>query len=507
MLQLHDTTQYDQSKELLAHAAKLLEAASGQKNDPPGSPAGPYLHGPAGLFNERGLANPVFSAIPLPKAGVADSLPVLNGSRMLGGEFGGLDANFVTMLTGVTKGAADTFSNQPTTACADGPIGGLLKMCSIVNPYGNFVVSTNEVDMDRAGRLADRCDDFAAQLANTPVFSPLMAKPTSAPSLNNAINNELAARIFEMLVSFGRMFGRRTWIGSPANNSGERKDILGLEIQVNTGTHVDAMSSAICTAADPDVKNFNFSLVTGAAKDIIQYLEMVDNYIHWNASQQGLTIDDGFMALRPELWLVLSSVIPVRQYQAALQQINLFTNGRVMVNANDAQRDRNDYRRELNIPLNGRIVRVVPDDTMSELNVTTASQLSAGQYASDIFYIPTRVNGIPVTYWECWDHDNAQSRAIAQWVNGLLTFSTDGGRFRWHVNFKNGCLKINVKFKPRLMLHTPQLAWRISNVAYEPLQHLRSYDPDSVYFADGGRAEGTTQQYYRPWATTTLGSL
>lgn len=508
MLQLHNTQQYDQVKQTLELASKSLDLLVGQKNDPPLAPVGPYLHGPAGLFNDRNLANPVFSAIMTPLGGVVDELPVLNGSRLMGGEFGGFDANFVTMLTGVTQGALDTFSNQPTTACADGPIGGLIKLCSIVNPYGNFVMSTREVEIDRAGRVADRCDTFAAQLANMPPFGPLFAKPTATPSLNNALNNELAARIWEMIISGGRMFSPRVWIGSPTNNSGERRDILGLETQINTSTHVDALTSVVCTAADPDVKNFNYSLVTGTAKDIIEYLEMCDNYVRWNARKQGITIEDGFIALRPELWLVLSEVIPVRQYQAALTQMAALNtmhanaNSNVMVNATGAQQDRNMYRSSMLIPLNGRMVRIVEDDSIPEDNVQTANQLIAGQYASDINFIVTRANGIPVTYWEVWDHDNAQSRAIQQWVGGTLTFSSDGGKFRWHVNYKNGCLKINVKFKPRLMLHTPQLCWRISNVAYQPLQHLRSYDPSSNYFSDGGRTEGTTTRYYAPWSPT-----
>ena len=73
------------------------------------------------------------------------------------------------------------------------------------------------------------------------------------------------------------------WIGSPTNNSGERRDILGLETQINVNTHADAHSSELCHAADSDVKDFNYSLITGNEKDIIQYLEMMDNYVRWNA--------------------------------------------------------------------------------------------------------------------------------------------------------------------------------------------------------------------------------
>lgn len=504
---LHTDKNYDAAKAKLAEAWSAMEKmATGQKNDPPLTPAGPYLHGPAGLFNDRNLANPVISAIMTPLGGVVDELPVLDGSRMLGGEYGGLDANFVTMLTGVTAGDLDSFDNQPTAACADGPVGGLMKLCSIVNSYGNYVMSTREVEIDRAGRLADRCDQFTAQLANMPAFAPMFAKPTTTPSLNNAINNELAARIWEMVISHTRMFAPRVWTGSPTNNSGERRDILGLETQINVNTHVDALSSAICHAADPDVKDFNYSQITGNAKDIIQYLEMMDNYVRWNARKQGLTIDDAFIAMRPELWLVLTEVVTVRQYQAAMAQMAHFqgSGGRLMVDARAAQTERNQMRNTMLIPLNGRMVRVVEDDTIPEDNVTTNANLQAGQYASDVYFIPTRVNGIPVTYWETWNHDNMQSRTIQQYAGPYATFSTDGGKFRWHANYKNGCLKLNVKFKPRLMMHTPQLAYRLQNVAYEPLQHLRTFDPnDANYFFNGGRSEGDTQTYYSPWSPST----
>jgi hypothetical protein len=498
----------DEAAESNFYAAQLIDqwqskAQMGRKNDPPGTPAIPYNHGPRGLFNDRSTDNRVFSALMLPLGGVADSLPVYNGGRVVDDEYGGVDLAYTTILTGVTSGAADSFSNQPTTACADGPVGGLRKLCSIVNVYGNYKVSTREVEIDRAGRLADRCDDVTLQLMNMPTMSPILGRPTTTPSLTNALANELAARIFESMVSFVRMFAPRVWTGSPTNNSGERKDILGLETQINTGTHVDALSSSICTAADPDVKAFGFSLVTGSGRDIIEYLEMADNYAHWNARKQGATIDDGFFAMRPELFLVLSEVLPIRQFQAALRQMALFSGGQANVDARDMQSERNRIRNQMTIPINGRMVTVIEDDTLPEQNVTTTGNLLAGQYASDIYYIPTVVNGIPVTYWDVWNHDNVQSRAIQNWMGPNVGFTSDGGRFRWDVNAKNGCLKLNVRVKPRLMLHTPQFCTRITNVAYQPLQHLRSWDPASNYFFDGGRLEGSAQLFYAPWSVET----
>lgn len=512
--QVRDSRQsvQDEIAEYNFYAAKWLESQGGmtsvgRKNDPPGSPVGPYQHGPSGLFNDRNLDNRVFSAVASPMGGVADSIPVYNAGRLFNDEYGGADAAFTTILTGVTAGALDTFSNQPTAACADGPVPGTMKLCSIVNAFGNYKGSTREVEIDRAGRIADRVDNLTMQLMNLPPLGPILGRPTTTPSVANAMANELAGRIFEMIISYQRMFAPRIWIGSPTNNSGERKDILGLETQINTNTHVDATSSAICTAANPDIKNFNYSLVTGTAKDIIQYLEMGEEYVHFKARQQGLTIDDAIIAMRPELFNVISEVLPVRAFQAALTQMASFAGGRVNVDGRDMLNERNRIRREMTIPLNGRLVTIVQDDTMTEENVTTTGNLLAGQYACDVYYIPTVVNGFPVFYWDTWNHDNAQSRMIESWAGPYTTFTTDGGRFRWDVNFKNGCLKLNMRMKPRLMLHTPQLCVRWQHVAYQPLQHFSSWDPNSSYFTDGGRAEGGLPTYYAPWSTTVPTSL
>ena len=136
------------------------------KNDPPLSPVSPYLHGPSGLFNRRDRDNPVFSTIMSPMMGVAESLPLFNGARNLDNQFGGVDAAFDSLITGTSAGALDDFANQPTAPCQDGPVGGLLSFCTMVNTFGNYKMATREVDINRAGRVTDYVDAFAVQVAN-----------------------------------------------------------------------------------------------------------------------------------------------------------------------------------------------------------------------------------------------------------------------------------------------------------------------------------------------------
>lgn len=475
-----------------------------RKNDPPFSPAGPYLHGQNGLFNRRDRSNPVFSAIMAPMMGVADALPVFNGSRFLNNEFGGTDVAFESLITGVTAGQLDDFANQPTQPCQDGPTGGLLQFCSMVNTFGNYKESTRELEMDRAGRVFDMTDAFTVQVANT-FPKGLFATSTDTPSLQNAVNNELAARIWEMTIGFQRMFAPRVFIGSPTNNSGEKRDIVGLDIHINKGNKIDSSSQTLCAAANSDVKNFGNAIV-GSTTNIMRYIEMADAFVTFKARRQGLGTPEYIIAMRPELWQEITEIIPVQKYQKVIAAINNITNGRATVDSRVAYEDRNAMRESMMMPVNGRMIRVVVDDTIPEVSLGNIGGVPT--YSSTIYGIPlTVLGGFPVTFWEYFNHGNAQEMAIQQRVNGL-TWTTDDGMFRWFADFSKGCLKLNAKFTPRLRMRTPQIAWRIDQVAYQPLQHFDSWDPTSPYFVAGGVTSGDNPKYYSSWspsAPTVLG--
>ena len=65
------------------------------------------------------------------------------------------------------------------------------------------------------------------------------------------------------------------------------------------------------------------------------------------------------------------------------------------------------------------------------------------------------------------------------------------------VNFN---YKLSLKTEQRIVLRTPQLAGKIQNVKYVPLQHLRSSDPASPYHRDGGVSLRNERTAYAVWA-------
>lgn len=485
---------------LVQDLVKENNIGTAQKNDPPLAPIGPYLHSTGGLLNRRDRENPIFAAVMAPNAGVADAIPVFNGARNLDNQFGGTDWAFESLITGQTAGQLDSFANQPTQPCQDGPVAGLLTFCSLANTLGNYKMSTREVEINRAGRVADATDALTAQVANEMPTS-VFGTPTSKPSLQNAFSNELASRIWEMGLGFQRMFYPRTFIGAPSNNVGEARDIVGLDMHINKGNKVDSSSGTLCAAADSDVKSFGNNLVTSSTVNLYKYIEMMDAFVTYKARRQGLGTPTYIIAMRPELWFELTQIIPIQKYQQVIAQINNTTNARVTVTAEGAYNDRNSMRESMMLPVNGRMIKVVVDDTIAETNLGNIAGVPT--YASTIYGIPlTVMGGYPVTFWEYFNHDNEQARAIQTAANGL-TWTTDGGLFRWTSEFAKGCLKLNATMTPRLRMRTPQIAWRLDAVAYQPLQHFNSWDPNSAYFVGGGNSTGGGQKYYSEWSTGT----
>lgn len=505
-IQVHDET--DRFVNELARRLAAGNKALGQKNDPSSStPVGPYAHGPGGLFSAHSQDPMVISAMMGPVSGVAGILPVLDGADETGGTFGGDQAEFYTIITGVTKGASEEFANQPTAACADGARPGIMKVGTIASPQGRYRFSPNApIDIQRVGLRAERCDPMTLRLFNAINLGGPLTPSLNAANAQNALLNEFAKRTFEMTMSMARFFAEETFVANPASNNGEAKRFTGLDLLINTGNKIDAYTSAVLTAANSDIKSFGFNLVNGSGNDIVRYLEMMYTFLNWNSMQAGLGPWDGVIAMRPELFMEIVKVWPVRAYHEMMGQLQLdprFVQGSLNIDARAALDFRNDLLTNSYLPLHGRRIQVVLDDGIAEDNVTTAPQLTAGRYASDIYFIPLRSRGIPTTYWKLFNFNNQQQNAFVRALNITEAFTTDGGHFAWNRNFRNGCLDWNVTVMPRLTMRTPFLAGRITDVGYEPLQHLRSYDPDSSYFTDGGRLTSPTTQFYSEWSTST----
>jgi len=203
--------------------------------------------------------------------------------------------------------------------------------------------------------------------------------------------------------------------------------------------------------------------------------------------------------MRPELWFELSAVWPCRYLTHRCA--NTGGSNPVVINDNVNVNMRDAMRNGMYIDVNGRKYPVIVDDGIFEhTNINNAS-VAAGSYASSIYIVPLRVRGnFPTTYWEYIDYRNVDTQISPMGAGARqVPFWTDNGRFLWVYRDNGYCFDLQSLIEPRMIMRTPQLAGKLQNVLYSPLQHLASPYPDSPYHQDGGVSLRGTSTTYNVW--------
>lgn len=498
-------------------AAQIIMAANtigqkegvGYKHDlSPAAGVAPYTHGTTGLFNTPGVDPRIFSAMMLPISGLIDALPIMPpGSSMSpGSEYGGYDTPFYDTVTGVTAGALDNFrANQPDAPCDDPPEPGLLKLCTLTAPYGRFYGKIRAVDLQRVGRLTNWGEPTGLNMVNTPANQGgFLGATPFGDALRTNIDSNLNARLFEAAVSFRRGLANLVYTGDPLNNAagGGYKEFQGLNMLINTGNKIDVFTSNVCTALNSTIVNFGNVLLTAGTPSIVQQIDGVYYNLEFNAIQQGLDPVEWALVMRSNLFNELTKIWSTRYYEEALVAMSTFTNGRAMLDARDATTYRDEMRNNFFLPIRGKRVRVIIDDTIAENNSTNAA-LPAGRYSSDIYFVPLTVLGsVPVTYIEPFNYNAQQINNFKNFMgldNSIAFMTSDGGRFLWWSHRTGTCLDYRWVMEFRIILRTPQLAARITNVAYQPTIHTQDWNTDSSYHTNGGRTNTPASSYYVAW--------
>jgi len=424
---------------------------------------------PGGIFSVAGTDRDVMTAHIRP-TGIGSVLDTFPGNE---------DNPRYATLTGYTA----TSGSLPVNPCDDNP-SGYVKGCYLTARFGRIAYDTQTVEVDKVMRKANRgvFDDLI-------LHGRVLGLTDLVPSGLNENQILDVITMSEMVgagVQMERELVRQMWQGSFAVNTagGGWQEFPGLDVQIATG-QVDAENNQACPALDSDVKDFAYNNIEGTNPNIVRYLAQMEWFLRFNAQRMGFMPVKWVVAMRPEMWEILSEIWPC-QYNTNRcvssmigQQSELLVNGTEMV----AVRDR--MREQMFIDINGRRYPVVVDDGIFEANSTNDANLAAGQFASSIYMVPLTITGnFPVTFRQHVDY--RLWRDDVNLLRGMANFWTDRGIFSWAFEDIKWCYKLSLKTEQRIVLRTPQIAGKIQNIMYEPLQHLRSPFPASPYHADGG---------------------
>jgi len=456
---------------------------------PAGTPTTNYMHGPGGIFGVDGLERDVISTRVMPR-GLIGELPAVSTLRT---------NPLYPYLTGFE---ADTGA-EPNNVCDDPPVAGPTKSCIQTAQFGRYSRMTKEIEANRVGQQTDRGEFLDLTLLNDPLVrgDGILEMNTVPGNVN--LRREVLQAFVEVGVSIQNLLIPQLYTGNPANNSagGGSAEFPGLDILISTNK-VDALTGTECPSLDSDIKDFNYGIIDEVSNgtDIVEVTTIMSRFLRHNANRMGFDPVTWAITMRRELFWELTAIWPCSYLTQRC--IFLDSNGaeRVNVDGRDMVEFRDQMRLESFLLIDGFRFPVIIDDGIVEEDDSDNVNILAGQFASDIYFIPMTVRGgRPVTFMEYLDYNQGAMVAIQDGRVGEY-FWTDGGRFLWHAKPPlNWCLQWVTKIEPRVILLTPQLAGRIQNVRYAPLQHTRDPFPSDAYFVDGGETSRVGPSLFSDW--------
>jgi hypothetical protein len=462
--------------------ALLAEKAAGT------TPTAFYGHGPGGAFSSLGLSKPVFSSLILPYMGLGGMLPSVAS----------IDTN---PLWGIMTGVTAATGSNPTNVCDECKTAGNMKLCTHSLPFGRYCLDTKVYQVDRIGERRNRAEFTDLSLLNQAfgmnANGGMMPGPVGG---GDPLNNEFNKAMFEFAVSWGLLYATQLWTGSPANNTagGGYKEFIGLDLQINTG-HVDAETGVACAGADSIIRSMaNLEVSTNGGTYVRQITNVMRN-LKFIGSRTGSNPVRWVIAMRWALFYELTEIWPCAYHSyrcSVTDTANIDVvpslDSAAMSRMRDEMRGNESAMTGQYLLIDGQQVQVVIDDGITET-------INAGSsFTSSIYFIPiTITGGVPVTHWEHFAFDGPNSAMeIRQMAPDGSYFVADGGRFLWHRKPpSNWCVEMAALTKPRIMLATPYLAARLTNVNYTPVAHERDWNTSASYYVDGG---GYQRDFYGP---------
>lgn len=460
-------------KELLSQMGKSEKAVSS-------TPTTTFAHGQGGLFSYPGLSRDLFSAMTLPRLGLQSRLPV-RASR---------DQN---PLYGIITGVTATTGSEPTGVCDDPPTVGLAKLCTHSFVFGRQSRQTRVFDLDRMGLVTNRGEFGDLRVLGGPYGLspnvPTLPGVSGSGDVGAAMRSEASKALFEFAVGWARDFARELYTANPTNNTagGGRKYFYGLDLLINTG-YRDAVTGQACPAADSIVYDFNSLAVDTNGSTYVRRITNIYRRLRYIAEETGLAPATFAFVMRPNAFYELTEVWPCAYmtYRCAnagifSSSMPQFTDSQALINMRDSMRG-GEY-----LLIDGVQVPVIMDNSITE------TVLAGESFRSSIYIVPlTVLGGTPVTFLEYVDYDmpgGAMDTARVFAPDGIFSTS-DGGRFLWNKKTPNNfCVQLMAKTETRLLLLTPYLAARLTNMKYTPVAHERDWDTASSYFVDGGKTD------------------
>ena len=446
-------------------------------NDP--SPSIQVPHGQwfdqntGGLFTRPGSVPDMYHTVVQP-----------DGSQFVNALFSGL-TNVLNPEYSVLTGVNDIQGSAAADACSPGPNAGEAKLGIFRQQFGLAKIETQQGDLLQMGSRINNAD------MDKMLLHPAQVQSVFTPSVINGrnINTTAGLAMFRLGVEIQRQLHNILFTGTQGSAGGAGSmwieefdgfDNLVVENPTDVlGNTIAAASSKVVNWASADVSG------TLSGDDIVQVISSLCHYVNTLAAQTNLP-HGGVIVTHPDLFYNLTAVWPC-SYITDRCSVDSSSGERLTASAEATTNMRNEMRNGSFLWVNGMRIPVVQISSV-------ARTATGGGMNSPIYFIPLTALGRKVTYIEGFDFNNADIREFANLApDASARYDIqNGGLYAVASRQSDFCMEWVFAMRPRLVMRTPWLAWRIENVNYVmPGQHYtRHFDPSDEYFRNGG-------QYYQ----------
>ena len=458
-----------------------------------------YINGD-GLLSGLNLEMGVSTAVALPRRTILDVIPFLN---QFNARLSLINNIHGAVITGVTE---EPLGTPPATTCDQPDImAGDIKLCVQQWPFGRWAMK-DTIDLKGMGILQHNeipVDDKIGQIGRNSSGgnwnSGLIPLPASG-----GVNDPSWALQVTLSTEILRRLGPEVYTGDGTQVNARRKQILGLEHLVKEG-YQDVINNIPCPRADSLIFDWE---TDGPDGDInlnptAIYLAFLNEYfaLKERAIAFGLDPAEWIISMPQGLFRQLTYIWPCEMAtnRCGGDVGNVDVRG-ISINVNNRD-EVIDMQRNSYLWIDGDRVPVLQD---SYVPVDKTTLVVEGLYKADAYFLPLRAfGGRPVLFKDYFNLNSPYGLGDAMFRNQVVpdnvVRNTANGMWQIILNpAMSGCRTIEYEIYPRVILRTPQIAGRITNIVYAPPFSQTAWNPSDIDYLNGGTTTRTVPQPPNP---------
>lgn len=387
----------------------------------------------------------------------------------------------------VFTGVKDATGSNAVNVCDPAPKAGLPKGCIQRAYFGRIRLDTDTNDLSTLGgylNFADYDRNIVNLMMQQNKFIPDVLANATNPNSQEFMQLFTAGIQLERVVEQVLFQGVNTVADGQSTFKGISREWDGFDTLIGVGK-VDARTNVACQGVDSLISSWGSNLTSasitgpnGVSYNFVEVLTEMWHILNRRSDEMGMSPTQWILVMHPDMFRAVT-----RQWGCLYVTTGCATASASTPNNMDAasQKRMTDEMFEGKfLWMDGQRVPVVLSRGMANTQV-------ANGFRGDIYFIPLQSMGIQTTYLEFFDLSNPVATSFNNVVPTGNYRTLNNGAF-WIGKLETPpCIQYRLGARPRLVMRTPWLAARLTNVVYRNYLYTNDPLPGTAYHFDGGQ--------------------